>query len=108
MKYVLVALCGWFSTNAFATNVSTVTCTDSQSNTSIVIQFDAKHPDSILVQNEKFLYVDDKTEGDINKVWYYHNDSTMYLKSSLMNNKVQSMYVKMSGHNTNFVVGECK
>lgn len=110
MKYVMVVLCFMFSTVAFANDVSNYVCTDSERNTTLSVQFDKNHPDSVQIDSEKFVFVDEKTVGDINKVWYYNANSTVYFSFNLMNQKVTKVHVKMKSHldDSNFISGECK
>lgn len=110
MKYVVVVLCFLFSTVAFANSVSSYTCTDKEHNATLKVKFDNSHPDSIEIGSDKFLFVDENTVGDLNKVWYYNSDSTVYFSFSLTNQKVSKMHVKMNSHinNSNFISGECK
>lgn len=110
MKYVMMVLGIMFSTASFANDVSKFICTDSTNNTSLHVKFDKSHPDSIEIGSEKFLFMDENTVGDVNKVWYYNSDSTVYFSFNLMNQKVMKVHVKMNSHldHSNFISGECK
>lgn len=109
MKFVMTMFALLFSTASFANDVSNFVCTDSTNHSSLHVKFDKTHPDSVQIGTEKFLFMDENTVGDINKVWYYNSSSTVYFSFNLMNQKAPKMHVKMNTHSTksNFISGEC-
>lgn len=104
---VMVVFCiaaSVFSTAKAKTN--SIICNDS--NSSVHIRFNTNNTDTILVNNEQYVFMESDSTGDIDRGWYRSTFGIMELEFHITKNSVSTIMAKGTAPNSSFKEGYCK